>query len=292
MKTLNRYLSLVLVISVLSFYSCKDDDQVKEQESTELSNKAIVITALKELFINANTDAVDMYWDENYIQHNPLFPNGSALLKDVFVNNRPDGFIYQPGLAISEGDFVVTHNRYLGFTEKPAVVVDVFKVKNGKIVEHWDVLQEEVPAENTASGNPMFPIEYSPSDLTTTSDYKTVVKTALEALFTNADASALDTYWAEDYIQHNPNVPNGRDALKSFAIDNRPPNFAYEFGFALQEGNFVFIQARYSGLGEKPFIGNDIFRLKDGIIVEHWDILQEEVPVEDSVSGNPMFPIK
>ncbi|HJY93134.1 MAG TPA: nuclear transport factor 2 family protein, partial [Candidatus Acidoferrum sp.] len=63
---------------------------------------------------------------------------------------------YEPGMAVAEGDLVMVHGRYTGWGPKPMVAVDIFRLKDGKVVEHWDVLQEEVPATETASGNAMF----------------------------------------------------------------------------------------------------------------------------------------
>lgn len=57
----------------------------------------------------------------------------------------------------ASGDFVMAHGRFTGFGPKPLIAVDIFRIQDGKLVEHWDVLQEEVPAEQTASKNPMFP---------------------------------------------------------------------------------------------------------------------------------------
>ena len=65
---------------------------------------------------------------------------------------------YEPGLIIAEGDFVFVHGRLTGWGPKPLIAADIFRVKDGKLAEHWDVLQEEVPAENTVNKLPMFPI--------------------------------------------------------------------------------------------------------------------------------------
>ena len=59
-------------------------------------------------------------------------------------------------MATASGDLVMVHGRYTGWGPKPLVAVDIFRVKDGKVVEHWDVMQEEIPADQTASGNPMF----------------------------------------------------------------------------------------------------------------------------------------
>jgi predicted SnoaL-like aldol condensation-catalyzing enzyme len=119
---------------------------------------------------------------------------------------------------------------------------------------------------------------------------KEIVKKAITELFNNGDLAALDRYWPDNYIQHNPQVPNGKDALKQFLASG--VKLKYEFGLVLEEGDFVVSHARISGLAPKPLIAVDIFRIKEGKLVEHWDVLQEEVPAENTASKNPMFPIK
>jgi predicted SnoaL-like aldol condensation-catalyzing enzyme len=121
-----------------------------------MTNKELVIKALTELFINGNATALDSYWSEDYIQHNPQIPNGREALKQLM--SGAGNMKYEIGLVVADGDFVMVHARITGLGPKPLIGVDIFRVKEGKLVEHWDVLQEEVPAENTASKNRMFPI--------------------------------------------------------------------------------------------------------------------------------------
>ncbi|HSW22453.1 MAG TPA: nuclear transport factor 2 family protein [Burkholderiaceae bacterium] len=119
------------------------------------ANKALVKQALHELFVLRDVSALERYWDKNYVQHSPLVRNGreelARLMKDV-----PPAFHYEQGTIIGEGDLVVVHGRYSGFWPQPMIAIDIFRVTNGRIAEHWDVLQEEVPASATPSGNPMF----------------------------------------------------------------------------------------------------------------------------------------
>jgi predicted SnoaL-like aldol condensation-catalyzing enzyme len=117
------------------------------------TNKDFVVKAVTELFINGDVTAVDRYWAEDYKQRNPMFPSGSAVIREAF-STMPPGFKYEIGMVIAEGDLVAIHGRYAGFGPKPLIVVDIFRVEGGKIAEHWDVAQEEVL--DTASGNPMF----------------------------------------------------------------------------------------------------------------------------------------
>ncbi len=120
-----------------------------------MTNKELVKTAITEAFVNRDKTAIDKYWSDQYIQHNPQVPNGREGLKQLFGLLGPE-FKYDIGLIVADGDFVMVHGRYMGFGPKPLVAVDIFRIKDGKLAEHWDVLQEEVPPENTASKNPMF----------------------------------------------------------------------------------------------------------------------------------------
>jgi predicted SnoaL-like aldol condensation-catalyzing enzyme len=75
------------------------------------------------------------------------------------LGKLPADFKYEPGLVLADRDYVIIHGRYLGWGPKPMVAVDIFRVANGKIAEHWDVMQEEVPAAQSANGNSMLTSE-------------------------------------------------------------------------------------------------------------------------------------
>ena len=119
------------------------------------SNKEVVIKALTGAFVERDVTVVDRYFSPQYVQHNPAVPNGPKAIANIIPTLKKD-FSYEIGMVVAEGDLVMVHGRYVGWGPKPLVAVDIFKVKDGKVVEHWDVMQEEVPASATASGNPMF----------------------------------------------------------------------------------------------------------------------------------------
>lgn len=122
-----------------------------------MTHQELARTAMTQLFIERDLGALERFWDAGYIQHNPKMPNGLDFFRKV-IPALPPHFKYEPGLVMADGEFVMVHGRYTGWAERPMVGVDIFRVKGGKFVEHWDVLQEETPAASTASGNPMFPI--------------------------------------------------------------------------------------------------------------------------------------
>lgn len=122
-----------------------------------MSNKELVTKAVTAVFGQRDLSALDLYFDSNYIQHNPALPNGTSGLKQV-IPTLPEDFKYEVGTVTENEDVVMVHGRFSNWHGKNYIAVDIFKVKDGKLVEHWDVLQEEVKPENTATGNAMFPI--------------------------------------------------------------------------------------------------------------------------------------
>jgi len=92
-----------------------------------------------------------------------------------------------------------------------------------------------------------------------------------------------------DYIQHSAYVPTGRSGLFDF-IKSLPATLRYENGHAAAAGDFVILHGRYSGHGlGKNWIASDIVRLQNGLLVEHWDVIQNEATEAESKSGRPMF---
>ncbi len=118
-------------------------------------NKALVMEAMTSLFQRHDASAVERLYARDYIQHNPDIPQGRDALQ-ALVAELPDAVHYEPGLVIAEGDFVAIHGRIRGWADTPQVVIDLFRIEGGKLAEHWDVLQEEVPASAARAGIAMF----------------------------------------------------------------------------------------------------------------------------------------
>lgn len=118
------------------------------------SNKEIVLEVLKRAFIDRDPTVVDQYFAANYKQHNPVIADGPSAIARMIPTLT--ALTYEPGMAVADGDLVMVHGRHIGWGPKPMIAVDIFRLKDGKVVEHWDVMQEEVSAANATSGNAMF----------------------------------------------------------------------------------------------------------------------------------------
>ncbi len=119
-----------------------------------------------------------------------------------------------------------------------------------------------------------------------------IIADYLEAVFNQKDLAKAETFWADNMIQHNPTMPNGLDVLRGFIQSPDAQAMSYERGVIMQDNDLVMVHGRYNNWAGKTMIATDIFRLENGKVVEHWDVMQEEVPANESANGNAMFPIK
>jgi predicted SnoaL-like aldol condensation-catalyzing enzyme len=118
---------------------------------------------------------------------------------------------------------------------------------------------------------------------------KDVVLEAFDMLFNKRDYRSAESFWSPDYIQHSAYVPAGRNGLFDF-IKSLPATLRYENALATTEGEYVILDGRFSGHGlARSWIVADVVRMEDGVLVEHWDVIQDEATEAESKSGRPMF---
>jgi predicted SnoaL-like aldol condensation-catalyzing enzyme len=118
---------------------------------------------------------------------------------------------------------------------------------------------------------------------------KALVLEAFDTLFNKRDYAAAERFWSPRYIQHSAHIAPGREGLFEL-VKAAPPTVKYEPGLVVAEGEFVILHGRFSGLGlPVNWVVADILRIEDGILVEHWDVIQDEASQEQSKSGRPMF---
>ncbi|MGA7254178.1 MAG: nuclear transport factor 2 family protein [Pseudolabrys sp.] len=124
------------------------------------ANKALVLEAFDTLFNKRDYKAAERYWSSNYIQHSAHIPPGRDGLFNL-IRSAPAALKYEPGTIVAEGDYVIVHGRFSN-TGMPRnwIAVDIVRVDDDMLAEHWDVLQDEATEAESQSGLPMFGAKY------------------------------------------------------------------------------------------------------------------------------------
>jgi predicted SnoaL-like aldol condensation-catalyzing enzyme len=118
---------------------------------------------------------------------------------------------------------------------------------------------------------------------------KALVLKAFDTLFNKRDYKAAESFWSPKYIQHSAHIEPGREGLMKL-IKSVPPTLKYEAGTIVADGDVVIVHGRFSGMGRpRNWIAADVVRVENGVIAEHWDVIEDEVGQSDSQSGLPMF---
>src|SRR5580658_788858 len=135
----------------------------------------------------------------------------------------------------------------------------------------------------------VLPVRRNSMNRTEQEKNKALVLQAFDTLFNRRDYAKAERFWSPDYIQLSAHIAPGREGLFNL-IKGLSPTLKYEPGTIVAEGDFVIVHGRFSGFGlPVNWIAADIVRIEDGVLVEHWDVIQDEATREQSKSGQPMF---
>jgi predicted SnoaL-like aldol condensation-catalyzing enzyme len=123
----------------------------------------------------------------------------------------------------------------------------------------------------------------------TPEENKKLVLEAFDTLFNKRNYEAAQRYWSPNYIQHSAHIEPGREGLFNL-VKALPSSLKHEAGTIVADGDFVIVHGRFSGFGAPAnWIAADILLIEDGVLVEHWDVIQDEATKEQSKSKAPMF---
>jgi predicted SnoaL-like aldol condensation-catalyzing enzyme len=118
---------------------------------------------------------------------------------------------------------------------------------------------------------------------------KSFVLHAFDTLFNKRDYAAAEPFWSPTYIQHSAHIQPGREGLFQL-VKASPSDMRYENALVVANGDYVMLHGRFTNIGQPAnWIAADIVRIENGLLAEHWDVIQDEVTREDSQSGLPMF---
>jgi predicted SnoaL-like aldol condensation-catalyzing enzyme len=241
--------------------------------------KNTVLQAAAELFGDKDPSAVDRWVAADYTQHSALAADGPEALR-AMVAGLGEDFRYEGARVITDGDLIALHGTYYGFGPDPLVGFDIFRVDaDGKLAEHWDALTPQV--KDTVSGRSQTDGAAAVTDPDKTDANRALVAEFAEKVLVGADYSVLTDYIStETYHQHNPEAGDGLDgfgtAVAKWAEQGK--NLVYKkVHQVIAEGEFVLTQSE--GEFGVPVAYYDLFRVADGKIVEHWDVVAP-IPAE------------
>jgi predicted SnoaL-like aldol condensation-catalyzing enzyme len=279
-------LSTAILIGV-GFSACTNQNNSNAQNQTkekmETSNKQKVVALLKSI---ETGDSVPVSYvnPDNYIQHNLGTANGLAGF-GALLSTIPKGSAKVNSVrAFEDGDLVFTHTDYNFFG--PKIGFDIFRFEGGKIVEHWDNLQET--AKPNPSGHTMIDGATEINDLGKTEANKTLVRSFVEDILVNGKMEKLASYFdGDNYIQHSPTIPDQLSGLGATLDKLAKQGVLLKYDKVhkvLGEGNFVLVVSEgHFGKDHNAFY--DLFRVESSKIAEHWDVI-EPIPVKANWKNN------
>jgi len=257
-----------------------------------MSNKEIVGTFLGAVS-QGDVDTIRELANPDYIQHNPFIPTGLEPFIDLLPVLAEAGTTAENVRMFQDGDFVFMHNIWRNaepFGAPEMVAFDIIRVdENGKVAEHWDALQPLV--SETVSGRTQTDGPTEATDLDQTEANKALAVALVRDVLMGEDPSRITDYIsAESYAQHNPFIADGFEGIVAAveALTAQDNMFVYtDIHAVLGEGNFVLTvsEGQWNGTTNAFY---DLFRMEDGMIVEHWDVIQP-VPTEGLANDNGMF---
>lgn len=253
------------------------------------SNTEMAIKIIEQGVAQKDKSVVYELVKENYIQHNPTVPDGrKGLLAmiDRIINGQLPTPVIKVKRALAEGDYVVLHSDFDWGGRK--AVFEIFRFEDGLATEHWSGIQNH--PEQTANGHSMVDGATAIKDRDKTESNKALIKEFLEKVFIAGQFNKLrDFFDGDKYLQHNPMIADGVSGLEQGLKEMQKKGIKIEFHKIHQiigEGNFVLTlsEGKFDG---KPTAFFDLFRVENGKIAEHWDVVQE-VPVQ-MPHNNGMF---
>jgi predicted SnoaL-like aldol condensation-catalyzing enzyme len=252
------------------------------------SQKQQVLDLLKSIETGDSTP-VGYINPSKYIQHNLGAKDGLQGFGELMAQLPPNSARVNTARIFQDGDYVFAHSEYDFFG--PKIGFDIFRFENGKIVEHWDNLQE-TPASPNPSGHTMTDGPTEVTDLELTEQNKNFVRQFVEDILVNGKLDKLAGYYnGDNYTQHNPQIADGLSGLGQAlqAMAEQGITMKYDkIHKLLGEGNFVLVVSEGSFAGQ-PTSFYDLFRVENKKIAEHWDTVETIPPQSAWQNQNGKF---
>lgn len=266
----------------------QEEAKTEIQKEMEKTNKEKAVELLKAIETGAQ-EPVGYINPAQYTQHNLGVADGLAGFGAVLQQLPPNSAKANTVRVFEDGDYVFAHTEYNFFG--PKIGFDVFRFEGGLIVEHWDNLQE-TPTEASPSGHSMTDGPTDVKDIDKTEANKELVAQFVDDILVNGKMEKLAGYFdGDNYTQHNPQVADGLSGLGQALEYMASQGIFMKYNTVhkvLGEGNYVLTISEGT-FGEKHTSFYDLFRVENGKIAEHWDVIETIAPKEEWKNNNGKF---
>lgn len=263
-------------------------DVISNQGVNKMSNEKKSVEVLKSLQSGNKKAIEDNVSSEKYIQHNLNFGDGREGLIGSLDYLKEIGTKVKVKRVLSEGDLVAVHSEYE--LNGPKAIFDIFRFENGKIVEHWDNIQELV--KDTANGHTMLDGETQIKEEDKTAENKAIVENFVKDILMGQNPDKFASYFnGDNYIQHNPYIADGLSGLGKALVEWAKQGITMRYDklhITVAQGNFVLVVSE-GELAGKHTSFYDLFRVENGKIAEHWDVVETILPKEEWKNENGKF---
>ena len=238
------------------------------------SNKEIVLSFYQEVVGKRNTELAKEIIAEDYIQHNPMVKTGLSgvleaieYLKQIPIKESSESPLKR---IIGEDEYVAVH-LFVEVGNVKQVVMDLFRVKGGKLVEHWDAI--EIVKPETKNGNSMINGIGKISNHELREENKKIVNQYVQKILIKRKAKKIEEYVHGNLIQHHPGIENGLNGLENY-LEGSGEWKIDKVHKIIGEGNFVLVQSKGS-MENNDHVFYDLYRLENRKIIEQWSVRQE-----------------
>ena len=269
-------------------------------------------------------DAWKRYFSAHLIQHNPEIGDGGDA-DVVFLEGRrkahPEEYLGIDRYAsvvdnlLADGDLVVAKTRvFTSEVDKGRTFIDMWRVNDGQFVEHWDIIQAtpDAPLNDATMGcghvanyadalkaadSVFHPTCGEPGPASHRAASLAVVRAYLALSDRKGGAAAVRRYIADDFVQHSPHIAQGKAALIAYfeknAAERAKAGRHSETARMLADGDFVLLHRRVTTREDpRGIVYADLFKVRNGKIAEHWDVIQPIPPTSLAGHGMTAMPLE
>ena len=280
---------IALVAASAGVMACNNNNKKAENMTAERMEQ-MVVEELKAIETGAQ-EPVAYINAESYTQHNLGVADGLAGFGAALAQlaDYPEKAKVNTVRVFADGDYVVAHTDYNFFG--PKIGFDIFRFEDGKIVEHWDNLQA-TPESSNPSEHTMVDGTTEIVDVEKTEENKQIAENFVKDVLMGQHPEKLTEYFnGNNYIQHNPGIADGLDGLGAALANMAQAGIEMKYDTlhkVIGTGNFVLtVSEGYLGGAHTSYY--DLFRIVNGKIAEHWDVIESILPEEQRANGNGKF---